>query len=369
MNTPESPNGRTYFKNLDSTRFLGFLHVFLAHCFFTGSEEIKSSTAFQIASFNLKAGFLGLDYFFVLSAFLLTWLALEEKANTGAFRPLNFMIRRGLRLWPLYFSLVFMVYLSRFFIPGISDLPPIRIFLLFYANLWMASNGQNFLFILVFFWSISLEEQFYLLWAFVMKYLVKYLPLVCFTMITVSVIFRSKNIENNHMLAFHSLSALGNFGIGALCAWASHTKKAFVSFIRNLPGWAIFTFYLLFLALTVFYFRIFHGQTATIIEKIVFSLFFGFIILEQNFSRKSLFKFGRSGIMSYLGQISLGLYCYHGLILTIIAPAFLSLGIANQPLQVFLINPLIILILTVSLAIISYELAEKKIHRLRRYFY
>jgi peptidoglycan/LPS O-acetylase OafA/YrhL len=103
-------NKHSYFVNLDATRFLGFIHVFLAHCFFTTSSAIKESATFHFANVSIKAGFLGLDYFFVLSAFLLTWLALDERHKTGQFHATFFMIRRGIRLWPLYFLLVLGVY-------------------------------------------------------------------------------------------------------------------------------------------------------------------------------------------------------------------------------------------------------------------
>lgn len=356
---------RTWFENLDATRFFGFFHVFLAHCFFSNSPVIRDTGSFQFLNAHLKSGFLGLDYFFVLSAFLLTWLGLEEIKNTGAFHPLKFIIRRGLRLWPLYFLLVGAVYIVAVFVPDISSLPPLQVFLLFYANIWMAEQGQNFLFILVFFWSISAEEQFYLLWALVLKWLPKALPWLCLLMMVGSILFRYQYVHENNTLSFHTLSILGNFGTGGLAAWLTFNFETIRNWLRNLSRLFIALLYSTLIFLTVFYFWLFSGVQGTVIEKQVFALLFAFIILEQCFSARSFIKFGQFSIFNYLGRISLGLYCYHGLVLTF-ATKYLA---QNNAFRVFLLNPLIILALTLLLSILSYELFEKRVHGLRRFFY
>ena len=366
------PSNTTYFENLDATRFLGFFHVFLAHCFFTNNKSIEQSDAFGFATGAIRSGFLGLDYFFVLSAFLLTWLGLEERKSTGNFRPGLFLVRRGLRLWPLYFFLVAAVYLGYFFFNerlGLQPLPPISAYLLFWSNLFIAANGQNFLFLLVFFWSISVEEQFYLFWAAALRWLNKYLIPVCILMIIASLIFRAVYIRNDQMLVFHTISTLGNFGIGAMAAVLAFRYNVFTNLISQLTRFNIATIYFVFIILIIFYFRLFINPFSVIVEKIVFALFFAFVILEQSFSKNSLFKLGKIKWMNYLGQLSLGLYCFHGLVLTLALPLLKENGLTETAFQVFFQNPVIILIVTLLISIISYELVEKRIHGLRRHFY
>jgi len=360
---------RTWFVNLDATRFLGFFHVFLAHCFFSANPEIKESAAFQLLSTHLKSGFLGLDYFFVLSAFLLTWLALEEIQRTGSFHPLKFLVRRGLRLWPLYFLLVGLVYATASLLNGLEPLPPIRVFLLFYANLWIAEHGQNFLFLLVFFWSVSAEEQFYLLWAALIKISQRLIPWACVAMMATSLLFRWQFIEHNTMLSFHTFSILGNFGTGGLAAWLAFCVPGFQAHFIGMPRTRIIIVYVALLLLTVFYFQLFSGSLGTLIEKQLFALFFAFIILEQCFSRHSFIKFGKFKTFNYLGRISLGLYCYHGIVLSLAVWWLPEIGLANTPAQVFFLNPLLILLVTLIVAILSYELFEKRLHAMRKYFY
>lgn len=361
---------RLYFSNLDATRFLGFFHVFLAHCFFTSNPSIEASTAFEIATMNIRAGFLGLDYFFVLSAFLLTRLALEERKRTGGFHPGLFLVRRGLRLWPLYFFLVLATYAASALRPEMfSKLPPIEIFLLFYSNIWISLHGQDFLFFLVFFWSIAAEEQFYLLWAFVLKFLQRHLKLVLFLMVMVSLAFRYLSLNHEPGLFFNTLSYLGNFAFGGWAALVSFENSTLIAQFRTMSKLMIGSIYIVLLVLLVFYFRWFMNPAMVVFEKIIFSSFFVFIILEQTYSENSLLKLGRLKAISYLGKLSLGLYCFHGIVITFYHKLALEAGLANSGIQVFLVNPLIILAATIFISVLSYELIEKRIHALRRFAY
>ncbi len=363
---------KNYFENLDATRFLGFFHVFLAHCFFTTNPQIENSKAFHIATVNIRSGFLGLDYFFVLSSFLLTWLALNEWQKTGNFKPGLFMIRRGLRLWPLYFLLVLGTYITVFFWGdrfSISELPPISVFLLFVSNLWVSIHGQGFLFLLVFFWSIAVEEQFYVFWAFVLRFLHNHLVVVSFVMIAISLIFRALNLQNEPNLFFNTLSYLGNFGIGALTANLAFQQGALLRRIEQMPRWFILSTYLLLLTLTLGYFRWFQSPFMIVTEKIIFGIFFSFLILEQCYAKNSLFKLGKFKVISYFGQLSLGLYCFHGIVLTLAIPFIKSHGFAVEGWQVYVINPFIIFSCTLIIAWLSYRYFEQPIHNKRRFFY
>lgn len=361
-----------YFENLDATRFLGFFHVFLAHCFFTSNPEISNSPIFENLTSYIGAGFLGLDYFFVLSSFLLTWLALSEWKTTGAFRPDLFLIRRSLRLWPLYFAILFGTYLLFWGFGkqlAIESLPPIEVFLLFISNFWIANQGQNFLFFLVFLWSIAVEEQFYLAWAFVLRFANKHLVLVCLLMILVSLIFRWLNLNHEPQLFFNTLSYLGNFGIGALTAWLAFYNDSFIKMIEDLSKPTSAFIYLLFIVLTLGYFEWFQSHFMVVIEKLVFGIFFAFVILEQSFAKHSLYKLGQLKHVSFLGQLSLGLYCIHGIVLTCAMVLLNSLGFAWYSWQVYLINPLLILSITIAISWISYSYFEKPIHQYRKHFY
>ena len=95
---------KIYFKNLDGLRFLCFLTVFFYHSFQTESANVKSSSVYQFIKFGLaENGFLGVNFFFVLSGFLITYLLIKEKELNKNINIPNFWVRRILRIWPLYF--------------------------------------------------------------------------------------------------------------------------------------------------------------------------------------------------------------------------------------------------------------------------
>lgn len=363
---------RQYFENLDATRFLGFLNIFLAHCFFTSNPEISTSRLFINVTSHIGAGFLGLDYFFVLSSFLLTWLALAEWKSTGSFRPDLFMIRRALRLWPLYFAIVsgtYLIYWSIGKLLAIQSLPPLEVFFLFISNFWIANQGQNFLFLLVFFWSIAVEEQFYLFWAFVLRYWHKRLVFICILMILGSVFFRWSHLNEESQLFFNTLSYIGNFGIGGLAAWLAFNNATFIKRVETLTKSTIALIYLFFIVLTMGYFGWFQTHFMVVFERLVFGVFFAFVILEQSFAKHSVVKLGRFKRISFLGQLSLGLYCIHGIVLTVAMVFLKSHGFATHHWQVFLVNPLIILSITIIISRLSFTYFENPIHQFRKRFY
>ena len=170
--------GSVYFPNLNALRFIAAMMVLVHHI-----EQYKS--IYNIDSLWLydpiqNMGRLGVALFFVLSGFLITTLLLDEKGYTGTISIRKFYMRRILRIWPLYFLIVG---LSLFVIPYISFLKvPISDVQILHQNFFQKiilftfflPNMAIIAYAPVAFcsqtWSIGVEEQFYLLWPTVMKY-------------------------------------------------------------------------------------------------------------------------------------------------------------------------------------------------------
>ena len=115
-------------------------------------------------------GYLGVDLFFVLSGFLITTLLLRERDATGRIALGRFVARRTLRLFPLYYALLGGLALFFAFVrpdaavaePFFQDLP------------WYATYTSNWIHagtFLVLTWSLAAEEQFYLTWAPLVRWL------------------------------------------------------------------------------------------------------------------------------------------------------------------------------------------------------
>ena len=102
-----NPSPKVYFPNLDGLRFFCFLSVFFFHSFATDYESVKQSSLYAFQDSLFANGNLGVNFFFVLSGFLITYLLFAEKSRFQKVNIPNFYVRRILRIWPLFYCCVF----------------------------------------------------------------------------------------------------------------------------------------------------------------------------------------------------------------------------------------------------------------------
>lgn len=366
-----------YFPLLDTTRFIAFIPVFLTHCFITSNPYLENAPWFKQLTHFLDVGLLGLDYFFVLSSFLITRLIIEERMQFKTFSFKLFFIRRSLRIWPLYFLMIAIGFIS--FYAGLvkTPLPPLIHFISFTLNLHIAEYGYNFLFFLVFLWSISVEEQFYVFWGIVLHTTAKIsakvfkyaLPCTAVFLIVLSLWYRHYNSTNALKLYFHTFSVTANFGVGILLAYYSAYNDWFIPLFERISKVSLMLLGCILLLSVGFYTIVFTHPLAILFERLYFSVLFAIVIAVFCYSpimlafEKFLHRF------DYLGKIALGLYFYHGLVLTIFSQFMIIYPVATHAWQVMLVNPLIMLTLTILCASISYNYFEKPILALKNNFY
>jgi peptidoglycan/LPS O-acetylase OafA/YrhL len=174
---------RFYAPELDSLRFLAFIFVFCRHVTTTygtarhqealsvaSAAHVSQSIALQrplspiVLRIQGAAGAFdfGVCLFFFLSAYLITRLLLIEKHNTGEINVKDFYVRRALRIWPLYFVFLAFVAVFAHHLPAVTW-PRIIASIFFVAN-WPAVLHGWALSPIDLLWSVSVEEQFYLVW-------------------------------------------------------------------------------------------------------------------------------------------------------------------------------------------------------------
>jgi peptidoglycan/LPS O-acetylase OafA/YrhL len=152
-----------YFPALDGLRALSICAVIWHHA----TPEQLSGVAGR--------GHLGVRLFFALSGFLITTLLLREKQSTGSLALGRFWLRRSLRLFPLYYAVLALFVAYAFSLP-IDAAQRLHFFdsLPFYATHtanWFVHFGVTHPILFAFAWSLSTEEQFYLLWPPLIKWL------------------------------------------------------------------------------------------------------------------------------------------------------------------------------------------------------
>ncbi len=366
---------KIYFAHLDGLRFFCFLAVFLFHSFQTDDPAIAQNSTFQLIKHHIFGnGFLGVNFFFVLSGFLITYLLIEERKLKGKINIPNFWLRRILRIWPLYFACVFFGFVLFPLAKKMTGGIPVE-----NANPWYYIGFiNNFDYIkkglpdapgLGVLWSIAIEEQFYLVWPLVLSLfpIKKYwIPFVI--IIAGSLLYRaSHDVPILHEM--HTFSCIGDMAIGALGAWLLLERQSFYNKIVNLPKGLILLVYVLFIS--IFLFRdewLLNNYYIRIFERMFTAIIILIMIMEQCFSDHSFYKMGNFKIVSNLGLITYSLYCIHFMVISAITELMSKLGLNQYVWQIILLQTFVALVITIIASKISYKYFESPFLKLKDRF-
>ncbi|MDA3186969.1 acyltransferase [Pseudomonas aeruginosa] len=146
-------------KGLDGLRAISVLFVIMSHAEAWQALGITSGAVRSALSAQT-----GVNIFFVLSGFLITYLLIKEKEATGKIDIIAFIKRRALRIFPLYYlSIFFLMYMShtgKANIPNCSFVYALTYTINFYPKECAYSAMSHF-------WSLSVEEHFYIFWPII----------------------------------------------------------------------------------------------------------------------------------------------------------------------------------------------------------
>lgn len=353
-----SEGSKYYFPQLDAIRGLSFLAVYFVHAFHPDFGTGFFKELLQYLYTNLA---LSIDVFFILSSFLLTWLGINEYKVKGNFSFINYFIRRALRIWPLYillmiFSFVLVPYVADFFHVPVT-LPPAYYYLFFISNFYM----EGHVYFLRFLWTLSVEEQFYLLWGLCLLFFQKQMLLCVLLLAGVSIGYTIYAAQTGADGYYNTLIYLFDFAAGILAAVLMHRDSRVVEVFKKMTGLKSILFLLLLPALFITIFCITYfapnllGQWADIIMRYLFVIYTGCFIIDQMVNEKAVLKLKSQRFLVYTGKISYGLYCFHGIVLTF-GMAVLQKWEINlySILRVFLF-----LCVNFLIATISYQFVEK----------
>jgi len=158
----DAVNSSTRLPCLDGLRGLAIALV-LAHNL--DMLDDAPSLVTRLLNFGFDSGWTGVQLFFVLSGFLITGILLDTRRSANYFS--SFFGRRVLRIFPLYYGSLFVMFVV---LPWLGALPALfkhdhehQAWFWFYLSNWRADNWEAF----PHYWSLAVEEQFYLLWPLV----------------------------------------------------------------------------------------------------------------------------------------------------------------------------------------------------------
>lgn len=197
-------------------------------------QGLRALAAIIVTFFHarfLPGGFIGVDIFYVISGYLITGLILRELDSTGRLNLSTFYQRRIKRLLPTSLFVLFATALiSWFVLPAITrdllgrDLFAAATYVSNYLFAWWQNDYQNLNATpspFIHYWSLAVEEQFYLVWPVLMIFLARRGRRTVFfgiaTLTTLSLALSIYQTESTPILAFYSLPTRAwELGIGAL---------------------------------------------------------------------------------------------------------------------------------------------------------
>ena len=362
--------GKNYRPELDVVRFLAFLLVYFSHLLlctpiglwsFLPTHQDPTRIVYAIGN----SCSMGLCLFFTLSAYLITGLLLKERDKNTVVSVRKFYIRRCLRIWPLYFFGIAIGVALRNTHESLTQ-SGLLWNLLFVGNFFRAAYGSSNN-VMAPLWSISIEEQFYVVWPWAMRWLSRRRLAVCALCFILAAnlalyILGERHADTDTTVWSNTLVQFEMFAAGILLALAD---KPAPRIFRGIGFALVFTGPLLwFIACFLF-----HAKQPAVAGMAVSgpALMAGYALIAVGCVAvlKGFCFFGPSRMPQwavYMGKISYGLYVFHelGIRLAIcfFAPSdgFISLIAAA----------LLSLILTITAAKLSYTFLERPFLRIKR---
>jgi peptidoglycan/LPS O-acetylase OafA/YrhL len=324
-------------------------------------------------------GTAGVDLFFVLSGYLITGILFDARESPRYYT--DFYMRRFLRIFPLYYGVLALLFLllplARPLPAGLKESASHQAWLWLYGtNIYEAIRREWAFPYLSHFWSLAIEEHFYLLWPLVVRtFSRRTLVRICLACLAASLLLRSTlwflgagpiavyvltpcRLDTLCMGGLLALLSRGPRGVEVLAGPSRKIGLAAVAGLLAVQLWHMATSKLEWLSMPL--------------RWTFYALAFGALIMALVTSSGGVLRrlFESRGLC-FLGKYSYGLYVFHG----IIGFAFLETRLqqrltaaTDSHLVGMLLQAVLGVCLSLVVAVASYELYEKRFLLLKRYF-
>ena len=373
---------RGHVLGLDGLRGVAILMVLAAHFLQEGLfKQYYPMLGPVLTKFSLM-GLRGVELFFVLSGFLITGILLDSKGGPGFFR--NFYARRVLRIFPLYYGTLIVVF---WVLPLLISLDPAAREISRHQG-WFWSYLSNFpgnpghgwdgsnVYKMGHFWSLAVEENFYLVWPLVV-FLAdrRVLRWIAVGLICVGFAARAANAATGDhaywLFRWSTVSRVDALALGAMIALMLRMKLDQGWLIRH-ARYGVVGLGVIFVAASMIPRRA-PEALVTFIHASVAIWFFACVLILSIRTNSSGFiaKCMKNRVLITFGKYSYGLYVIHGILRPAIQawiPPEKLIAIVRVPMLGLVLYTLIAAGLCLLLAMLSWHLYESQFLKLKRHF-
>ena len=306
-----------YRPDIDGIRAIAVIAVILYHAKYITNEK-----------YFLSGGFFGVDIFFVLSGYLITKLILTEIQKTKKFNFFHFYERRIKRILPVLLVVIFCTSICAYFLylPGdLKSFSMSSLYALFFISNYFFLNSTGLYFAsdnifhgLLHTWSLSIEEQFYLLFPaviFMFNFFSKKKIIGLFVLLFfISIILARLETIHEKSSAFYLIQfRLFEFLPGSILAYMQLRYSKF-----NNPVYIKKYGSILGIGLIIFSFIFFNEQTRHPSFQTLIPILGTVLLILNNEKKSIIYKIISSNLCIFIGKISFSLYLWHYPIFTYI---------------------------------------------------
>lgn len=358
--------------SLDGVRGVAIGLVLIFHLLWSNNRTGSSVLNFVVGL--RSAGWVGVDLFFALSGFLITGILFDTLHTSHYFK--NFYARRFLRIFPLYYGVLFVLLLI--FRPHSFQLGHYFVVLFAYLQntpLWWNGPSTTIVDLTNHLWSLAVEEQFYLVW-----------PLVIFLvrdrrkLLWAAAILALMAPVTRILLLLHGAPIVETYKL-TICRADSLLSGAWLALIvrgksrDTVLRYALSVFCLSLLVCGAIAWRTgnFDAERNFAINRYGYSFvaiasasLIAMALRPNSMTSRAM----RIGSLRFLGKYSYGIYVFHQMVFGMVAALFakfLQHHIPSKSLYHVVLMTAVLLV-TIPLALLSYHFYEAPILRLKRYF-